>query len=464
MIVKGRIKTVAQGFEHTYQLVSTAWLIAYFLCRFLRPFSEIVFGGFMQYTLYPIGIAILLYQLFFSIKINLTDRILHLAIPGWFLVAGIMRNGGISFDLLVSTCIIALVWCAMYWYGCNQEGKKLFAAMKVFFHTICGIISVFCLIALIDIICPFLPDTPPYNAIGIYTFGRFWLLDNPNTTGMLFFVCILGCLYLLWNSRGWHRFLLIGEILLLFVCFILTDSRTCFVQISLAVGALAFRTVYSRSQKQGTRWFFGVAACLICTALFYVLLVQAGKGLAWIQKNSADQQDDVLMMQEQNVAVDTQKQEIAKDAVSEEMINIRPVDSVYTVGTRLDLWRAWLDLLAEEPTAWLHGTNKTPVFEKGKEEAGAHNVYIALLVCHGLPALFLLLCLTIRSIKPALVLFLKGEEGIHVLPVLCSMFLVNGLMETQIFYSVSLVNMLFAVVAGFLMGVYRNHWIEGSNR
>ncbi len=455
--------------------IAAAWLILYYVCKLARSSAEAILAPVMQFVLYPVGFLLAAAFFFGARSLRKVDRLFAPFFSLWFIASCCLRSRSFLPDYVVSGEIIFLYCGTVYWFGCSLVRADFPKISAVILHALCAATAILFLIPILHGIIRLLSTGDPLPFSSLFFEGRLSLLGtHPNTTGSLSAVGLILCAFLFLHSSGARRLLPAAEGILLFLCLAMTDSKQNQFGLAACAGLAAFFPLFAASGRRPLRVACAAAALIAAATLTYgsihltanaVSRVSAGivqKALpsaAGSSGVSVSERADTASVGSSGAASSSQPVDAARKETASpddgQTIRVRSAGDFHTLTSRTRLWKHWLSLLKKIPTAWFYGTEAVP---ENMEEEGysPHNAFIVLLVCFGLPALVMMLLFLIRILDPSIRLCLSPEgRGLRLLPIGYFMLLLNACMESDFFYSISIENFLFFLLAGLTVGADR---------
>lgn len=272
--------------------------------------------------------------------------------------------------------------------------------------------------------------------------GRLYIFSHPNTTGRFAVFSAMFAVYGFWVKRGWKaRTLYAAAILVSLMTLAHSQSRTCYIALSAAAGAMAFRGGVLLLKGRGMRWLAGLAA-----GVLVALLVLNGLTLLY----NAD------------IAV-------AKRTAGEINLGYGGVSRVETLGEfeatgnhRDVIWLGALKYLRNHPQYLITGmgdVDMTEVMGQETPEMTAHvhlhNTYLTCLAQCGVFYLALVVAFLCVLVPPSVRMLLRREtpdqRGMFVVPAFMAMMVCMSIPENMLFVTQGLSNFLFFWLAGYVV-------------
>lgn len=272
---------------------------------------------------------------------------------------------------------------------------------------------------------------------------RIQIFTNTNVTARYMALNVLFSIYAICVKKNrWLRAFFGVSIILHFVGLAHTQSRTCLIAFSAAMGVLVFRGICVLLAKRRWRMIAGAAACLLT-----VLVVL--NGMNWIYET------DVRMA----------KARLSGEEVSEESVVTRAEQrgqfDVYSSG-RGDIWPPAVKYMMDHPENLILGMGQGNVMKEIGEEysqvlkyAHLHNSFLSCLVRCGLPFLICVLGFLCTLVRPAWRMLMQpGSEenrGMFMIPVFVIMMLLMAVPEEMLFIKAVYSNLLFYLMCGYVL-------------
>ena len=458
--------------------IAAAWLILYYVCKLARSSAEAFLAPVMQFALYPIGFLLAAAFFFGSKTLTKADRLFAPLFSLWFIASCVLRSRTFLPDYIESGEIIFLYCGTVYWFGCSLARAEFPKISASVLHAVCAATAILFLIPILSGIAGALYANDPSRFSSLFFEGRLSLLGtHPNTTGSLSAVGLILCAFLFLRSSGARRLVPAAEGLLFFLCLAMTDSKQNQFGLATCAGLAVFFPLLAASGRRPLRIFFAASALIAAAALTYgsihltaTAVSRLSAGITQAGSIPAEGSSGSVFSGEQGSSSATGSSGDGTGSAAQaktpgtpetgspengEGIRVRSAGDFHTLTSRTRLWKHWLSLLKKLPTAWLYGTEAVP---ENMEEAGysPHNAFIVLLVCFGLPSLIMMVWFLIRILGPSIRLCLSPESrGQRLFPIGCFMLLLNACMESDFFYSISIENFLFFLLAGLTVGADR---------
>ena len=269
--------------------------------------------------------------------------------------------------------------------------------------------------------------------------GRVSIFTHPNTAGRLAAFSALFAAYGFMQKRRLPARCFYGFALLVSLMTLAhTQSRTCFIALGAAAGALAFRAVWLRVKNLKIR----ISAGLIVAA---VVLLAVVMGLSWLYDA-----DTALLQHAAPVSTEAAEPSHLDDGEF----------AVFSNG-RNDIWLGALKYLRNHPRYLLTGlgpVDMTQVMGQEFPEMAAHlnlhNSWLNCLARCGAIYLLLVLALMCTLVRPALRLLTRpdpGRLGLFFAPAFVCMILCMSIPENMLFVTPGLGNLLFFWMSGSLL-------------
>lgn len=281
--------------------------------------------------------------------------------------------------------------------------------------------------------------------VGIQTEGlvddRLWILRHPNITGRAAVYCILFAIYFLETRRkALTRVLCAAAIFIAFLALAHAQSRGTNIMLAFALAMLSFFAILNR--MKGSRWRFAAA-----------LTAAAAIGFGTLQAI-----DLVLRL---DIAI---ARRLVPDATlafgGATRSSQQGAFDVASTG-RGDIWISALKYLRSHPKILLFGlgADSMEIMRESYpvliEHANLHNTLLECLIDAGLPFTLCVVGFLCTLVRPSVRLMTlpsaPENRGLNILPVMIASTFVAGLVESTLFNSLALANMLFFLFSGHIL-------------
>ncbi len=291
--------------------------------------------------------------------------------------------------------------------------------------------------------------------------NRLWGIYNPSTGAAINTLSILFLVgYLLYfkPKKKFERRLFCVEMIVHYLCLLLTNSRTALYTLIIGVAGIIFLSIgyYSREREFSVRKFIIQMVCaLVGCIILFATVAPIRAGLAYVP-------GIVKMFTNNNEASDA-KDEIEKEELTRiEELEERP-GGILT--GRTELWKAGIQTFKESPLFGIARENiSTRVANNLEDEywlrdlqrGGLHNIYITVLVCSGVVGFvfFALIVgkLIVECIKYVFSKKIKQNHGIPliIIPALVVQMVMEFL-EARILYQMNIFYIVFWCMAGYFI-------------
>ena len=269
--------------------------------------------------------------------------------------------------------------------------------------------------------------------------GRVSIFTHPNTAGRLaaFSALFAACGFM--KKRRLPARIFYGfAILVSLMTLAHSQSRTCFIALGAAAGALTFRAVWLRMEGRRIR----IPAGLIAAAVVLVAVVMGLSGLY-----------------EADVAVARRTAADAPETVGASHLDDGEFD-VFSTG-RDDIWLGALKYLRNHPRSLLTGLGPVDMtkvmgqeFPEMLPHLNLHNTYLNCLARSGIVYLLLVLALLCTLVRPALRMLTRPDPsrlGLFFAPAFVCMILCMSVPENMLFVTPGLGSFLFYWMSGYLL-------------
>lgn len=278
-----------------------------------------------------------------------------------------------------------------------------------------------------------------------YVVDRIEIFTNTNVTARYMALNVLFSIYAVCvKKNGWLRAFFIVNIILNTMGLAHTQSRTCLIAFSAALGVMAFRGVCLLLGNRRWRMIAGVA---VCGAV--ALGVLNGMNLLY----EVDVRIAKSMVTELHERVETAGEASAAERKGQ--------FDVYSSG-RGDIWPPAIKYMLENPENLILGMGHGNVMQQIGEKypqvlqyAHLHNSFLSCLVRCGLPFLICVLGFLCTLVRPAWRMLMQkgGEEnrGMFMVPVFIIMMLLMAVPEEMLFIKEVYSNLLFYLMCGYVL-------------
>lgn len=370
----------------------------------------------------------------------------------WFVLSRVvngelyLQNSWWHVSSLCITYLLALPFAASMQDGRRRRGLTCVAWIFSVAYACLAWLSVYAIIRGRNIVLPVL-DT----MLGT-DYGRLLAGQHPNGSATLFLMGFLLTLYLVAHYR--KRWLLLPAAVMclgFYVGTALSVSRTVMVEMSLAVGAIAFLFLMRANiRRVWLRAAAALAAFVVAFGLCY-----AGFGGAVNVVNSMNQKH-LLPAAGAEEMLPAQPEKAPKPT-----IQARPMDKDITSLTgRTDIWQAGLSALKDDPSILAFGLLDSEFYTRVKPYAPMqishiHNAYLETLLITGLPGLMMALWFTFLALRMGLRILLiharKAAWTDQLLALIPLVLLVNCMTESVLFVETfTYANFVFFLCLGYL--------------
>lgn len=291
--------------------------------------------------------------------------------------------------------------------------------------------------------------------------NRLWGLYNPSTGSAINTLSILllaGYWIYFKPQKKFVRALLCMEMIIHYLCLILTNSRTALYTLLIGVAGLIFLSIgyYSKERKFSMKKLTVQTVCALlgCIILFSTV-APIRLGLAYVP--------GVVKMFVNNVENGEVKDEIEKEELTRmEELEERP-GGILT--GRTELWKAGIQTFKESPLFGIARENvnirvadnlEDDYWLRDLQRGGLHNIYITVLVCSGIVGFIffvsIVLNLIVRCIKYVFSKKMKQNQGIPLIIIIVLVVqLIMEFLEARILYQVNVFYIIFWCMAGYFM-------------
>ena len=326
--------------------------------------------------------------------------------------------------------------------------------------------------------------TTPSSFFGI-EHARLFVSCHPNTAGYLCVIAAFFAFFLAGQGRRIVRVILGIDVVLLYVCLALTDSRTSIAAFCLGVLLLTFSAIWrllSVAPHALRRVLTVLAACLLSIVCFAgtrgVFALYARLPISVRQDipaaiDSPEQEEQIAPADSSSIAGEdvvppetaaptAVPNPAAPPAESDPTVPRALTDDNEGLNGRVGMWLGAIQMLRDHPQKILTGVTRIGVWEavipysSNLYSVGSlHNAYLYTFVSCGLPGILLLIGFAIVVIPRAWKLLFgnldKSRRGLRALPVILCVLCFTSFTEDLLFLTNHISNMLFFFAAGLTM-------------
>lgn len=377
------------------------------------------------------------------------------AFAAWYgLTRALMGRSVLSFALYHVFALCAVFGLAFPFAAMQRDGDERAASVVLgVLTTIIGALAWLSILCACTGTLAFLGTNGTFGILRLGQSGGNYIFmgQNKNFTAALMIAGVFMSLYL-WVSRRGKPTAVLGGL-----CFVgcyaalgMTQSRSARVLLA-AFAAMLVGLLYARS-----RFWRGRLRLLRLAAVFVAACVAVYAGFSWSV-------DVITRMAAQNTAqAETlptpSPQPEAGGSVPRKELNL---DTIVTLSNRLPIYRATLQIVADEPGILLTGMNETSIPSRlrqylGHEQSHTHNAYLQTLLITGLPGLLMALLMTAMMARMGIRLFFSRQPEAtladRVLAVAVGAMFLHSMMEHYLFVdNYSILNLLFFLMAGYVV-------------
>lgn len=326
--------------------------------------------------------------------------------------------------------------------------------------------------------------TTPSSFFGI-EHARLFVSCHPNTAGYLCVIAAFFAFFLAGQGRRIVRVILGIDVVLLYVCLALTDSRTSIAAFCLGVLLLTFSAIwrlFSVAPHALRRVLTVLAACLLSLVCFagtrgvfalYARLPISARQDVPAAIDSPEQEEQIASADSSSIAEEdvvppetaaptAVPNPAAPPAESDPTVPRALTDDNEGLNGRVGMWVGAIQMLRDHPQKILTGVTRIGVWEavipysSNLYSVGSlHNAYLYTFVSCGLPGILLLIGFAIVVIPRAWKLLFgnldKSRGGLRALPVILCVLCFTSFTEDLLFLTNHISNMLFFFAAGLTM-------------
>lgn len=372
----------------------------------------------------------------------------------WFLISRVLLKDyylvsssvmWFSYECLACLFAIAFAWGTDD--GVQKTGIKLTAVVMLTVYTILCLAGLYAAWTEQMII---LPGTT--ESIGVGGDARLNILSHPNTTGAFAVITFALGVWLMAGSRfrGWIAVPLCAMLAVIYIVCALTTSRTSMLQIACFLGMMAAILVLRHPPKQLKKRLTQFACAFVAAGLVFALSFES---FGWIVNGWNTARNSTQSAIAETIPEPVAEPVAEPEKVSEQ-VSARPIGrDLGTLTGRTDIWARGIELLRSNASMrWFGSTSQ--IFPE-LEALTAHNSYLQVAMCLGIPGLLLALCFTVRilwlCIRVFFLQFNKATLTEQILACMLPMLLINTISEPIVFYhAVPVYNVIFFLVYGYL--------------
>lgn len=285
---------------------------------------------------------------------------------------------------------------------------------------------------------------------------RLTISGHPNISAALIGLAIMLGIWLMCASK-YRRWLLLPVLVLfagLYSAFALTMSRTNMIQLALFAGMLLVLFLLRRIPAQTKGRWLKIAGSILAGAVAAVLVFQSSY---WIVDGFNAIKRTVISAQAEEQMAEASDDEEQRTGY----IGSRPIGTdLATMTGRSDIYRETIRNLLQNPKALMLGsTSPAELVMEGHPHA--HNAYLQIVVCMGIPGLLMALWFSLRAVWAScrMVFCHLKKASMADLVLVCAILtmLVGTIPETYLFYNgeAKLYNVAFFLLYGYLIETER---------
>lgn len=343
--------------------------------------------------------------------------------------------------------------------------KKQVRTVSMVYVWATAILSALCLATYVFSINIQIKANDGYMHIGMYD-NRLWGFYNPNAGACIDVIAIflsIGLLMTLKKSRVYKKILLGLNIVIQYICLLLTSSRTSLYAFIICIGAFCFFMLSRKFEKLSLKTYRGWILSFLVSVLIMGGLYAVGTpvkiAMSYVPGAVNVELPEFITEQMNNKKTATTKKKKKVNLTRVEELEDR--DGGLLTG-RTYIWKAGLTALKQSP---VFGLSKEATYDYAKGyiedaqwlehmEASLHNVYITTLVASGIVGFGIFIIFIILNIFPMIKVAFKCQNYSNYSLFIICMLIVGGLLviecfEARIIYRTEVFNPLFWTICGF---------------
>lgn len=394
-----------------------------------------------------------------------------------YLVTTVLTDWGYLSSNIKTLAYMLLFFIILYGHDRDQSmdswKSEVRTVMTVFVITT-AFLSAICMVTYIFQINIELLTVDGYMHFGMAD-NRLWGLYNPNIGGCINYLSILfslGILLTLEKRKHYKTVLFILNMVLQYMCLLLTSSRTSLYTLVLCLGGFAFLSFNAKVKSLSLKTVKGFALNVLVTVLImggvYAVSDPVKNVLAYIPAYvDSDLTERILEAVEEahleNIGKNTTNSESEdKDKIELTRLEVLENRDGGMLTGRLYIWEAGLKAWSRAP---IFGISKNTIYDYSKEyiedkqwliplETSLHNGYVTVLVASGIVgALIFVLFLMLNMIPMIKTAFTRAAADNYILYAMCLAVTISFLMvecfEARILYRTEIFTAVFWIICGF---------------
>lgn len=294
---------------------------------------------------------------------------------------------------------------------------------------------------------------------GMYD-NRLWGVYNANTGSTLNCISIiLSATFLAKSRKIMYRKFIIGNMILQYVCLLLTGSRAAlYILYALMLCVAIIICIRKFAQYRKTNKLRMLLICVLASSIISGTFFATN----YIVKETVAYLPSIVKVVT-NVFVDDESKTVKIEKCDlERLEEVENREGGFFTG-RTELWKASLQAFKESPIFGIARENLYERAEKYLEDdlwaknlrvGGTHNIYICILVSSGMIGFLLLAVFTVYTMVKALIGVVENIDNVNswmlTTFLLMIMFFVTEFVEARILYQVNVFNVLFWIYCGYL--------------
>ena len=393
---------------------------------------------------------------------------------GLYLITAFINERSYLMSNLKTLSYMVLFSVLLYGHDKNKkmiEWKKEVRTIMVVFVWTTVLLSFICLMTYIFQINIEILTGDGYMHIGMAD-NRLWGLYNPNIGGNIDVLSIIFSVMLLLTlqKKRWYKVAaLVLNIILQYVCLILTSSRTSLYTLIICLFAFLFLTFASKFKIFSIRTLKGFSLNLIMAFLvagsLYGISAPVKNAMAYVP--GIVNVDLGKLVEKKTEKDEEDKKKIKKDS-SKKKIELTRLEVLENrdggiLTGRLYIWKAGLKAWQRSP---IFGISKNTIYDYSKEyisdkqwlipmETSLHNGYITVLVASGIVGFIVYILFLIFNIIPMIkTAFIHMQKENYILFAGCLVVVASFLMiecfEARIVYRTEIFTAMFWLICGLV--------------
>ena len=428
------------------------------------PYLHQKVGGYVKFILLY-GIIIILYELvtkqlfvIFKDKMNI---ILLLFCISYFFTIIVNRDSNLGSNL---KALVYMVVFFLLLHMTTKEVQKEDLLREIRFISATVVVCTFILSLACFYMYMFSLSGKYWIDTGIMYYGmydnRLWGVYNANTGSTLNCISIiLSATFLVKPSRKVYAIFNIGNIILQYICLLLTGSRAALYVLLLLLIIVTIVSCIQRHIKLGEKR--KLKTCAVCVVTIGLVIAVFGGSNA-VTKDAISYVPGIVKGIHNFFDDEKEEFELEKEDL-ERLEEVEGREGGFFTG-RTELWSASLQALKENP---IWGVTRENLYEKSEpyleneiwaknlRVGGTHNIYVCILVSSGIVGFVLMAIFASYLMIKGAMKVIKNigniNEWMLTIFLLMILFFVTEFVEARILYQVNVFNVLFWIYCGYFM-------------